>query len=180
MTQDKSKIWKKKTRIIGLELHIINSRGNKEKISNISRYFISSNLPVHRHKASLPQYGGYWSGQTVLYVPEHGSAQVNVMLHQSHPGVSGPALLVVVAHYVLVVGIWVLCEISLYQVSRFLCSESTQKHVERCYQNVRTYMAWLQMMIRFSIIYGSMVKLTHWSTIASTSWLDQLLLSRVC
>jgi hypothetical protein len=35
-------------------------------------------------------------------------SQVDVVLHQSHPGVSGPALLVVVAHNVLIVGVRVL------------------------------------------------------------------------
>lgn len=38
------------------------------------------------------------------------------MLHQSHPGVSGPALLVVVAHNVLIVGVRVLRQVPLDQV----------------------------------------------------------------
>lgn len=71
-------------------------------------------LPVHRHEASLPQYGGHRSGQSVLYVPEDGPAQVNVVLHQSHPGVTWPALLVVVADDVLVVGVRVFGQVPLY------------------------------------------------------------------
>jgi hypothetical protein len=39
------------------------------------------------------------------------------MLHQSHAGVPRPALLIVVAHNVLIVGVRVLCEVALNQVS---------------------------------------------------------------
>lgn len=42
------------------------------------------------------------------------------MLHQSHASITGPALLVVVTHNVLIVRVWVLCEIPLYQVPGFI------------------------------------------------------------
>ena len=45
------------------------------------------------------------------------------MLHQSHAGVTGPAFLVVVAHDVLVVGVRVLCQVSLDQISGRVCGE---------------------------------------------------------
>lgn len=42
--------------------------------------------------------------------------QVNIMLHQPHPSIPGPALLIVVAYDVLVVGIGVLRKIALDQI----------------------------------------------------------------
>lgn len=46
------------------------------------------------------------------------------MLHQPHSGVTGPAFLVVVADYVLIVGIRVLGQISLDQITGFFCGKS--------------------------------------------------------
>ena len=70
-------------------------------------------LAVHRHKGMviavgdvLPLQSGYGAGQPVLDVPEHSSAEVDVVLHQPHPAVPGPAPLVVVPHNVLVVRVW--------------------------------------------------------------------------
>ena len=51
------------------------------------------------------------------------NSQVDVMLHESHAWVSGPALLVVVAHDVLVVGVRMLCQVALDQVPCFFCWE---------------------------------------------------------
>lgn len=45
------------------------------------------------------------------------------MLHKSHAGVTGPALLVVVPHYVFIVGVRMLRQISLNQVSGFISRE---------------------------------------------------------
>ena len=59
----------------------------------------------------------------VLDVPEHGPAQVDVVLHESHAGVPRPALLVVVANDVLVVGVGVLREVALDQVPGLLRRE---------------------------------------------------------
>ncbi len=39
--------------------------------------------------------------------------QVDIMLHEPHPGISWPALLIVVSYYVLVVGVRVLGQVSL-------------------------------------------------------------------
>ena len=52
------------------------------------------------------------------------------MLHQPHAGVARPALLVVVAHDILVVGVGVLSQIALDQVARLLRREpnGTQKY----------------------------------------------------
>lgn len=47
--------------------------------------------------------------------------QVDIMFHEAHPSIPGPALLVVVAYDVLVVGIWVLCQVALNQVSCLIC-----------------------------------------------------------
>ena len=43
------------------------------------------------------------------------------MFHEAHPSIPGPALLVVVAYNVLVVGIWMLCQVPLNQVSCLIC-----------------------------------------------------------
>ena len=52
------------------------------------------------------------------------------MLHQPHAGVARPALLVVVAHDVLVVGIRVLGQVSLNQVPSFVCRESVKQQAQ--------------------------------------------------
>lgn len=49
------------------------------------------------------------------------------MLHEPHAGVPGPALLVVVAHDVLVVGVRVFREVALDEVTSFFASESVRK-----------------------------------------------------
>lgn len=46
------------------------------------------------------------------------------MLHQPHPGITRPALLIVVTHNVLVVGVRVLCQIPLNQVPGLISRES--------------------------------------------------------
>ena len=61
--------------------------------------------------------------------------QVDIMLHESHPGISGPAFLVVVAHDVLVVGVRVFRQVALDQVTCLLCREpKLEKH-----QHARRY-----------------------------------------
>ena len=52
-----------------------------------------------------------------LDVPEDGSAQVHVVLHQTHARIPGPTLLVVVAHNVLVVRVRMLGQIALDEVA---------------------------------------------------------------
>lgn len=56
--------------------------------------------------------------------------QIDIMLHQPHAGVARPALLVVVAHDVLVVGIRVLGQVSLNQVPSFVCRESVKQQAQ--------------------------------------------------
>lgn len=53
------------------------------------------------------------------------NSQVNIMLHQSHAGITGPALFVVVTHNVFIVRVWVLCEIPLYQVPGLISRKPT-------------------------------------------------------
>ena len=63
-------------------------------------------------------------GESVLHVPEDCSTQVDIVLHEPHSSISGPALLVVVPHNVLVVGIRVLCEVALNQILGLLSCEA--------------------------------------------------------
>ncbi len=63
-------------------------------------------------------------GESVLHVPEDCSTQVDVVLHEPHASISGPALLVVVPHNVLVVGIRMLCEVALDQILGLLSCEA--------------------------------------------------------
>ena len=48
-------------------------------------------------------------------------SQVDVVLHQPHASIAGPALLVVVAHDVLVVGVRMLRQVPLDQISGLVC-----------------------------------------------------------
>lgn len=50
------------------------------------------------------------------------------MLHQSHPGISGPTLLIVVTDNVLIVGIRVLSEIALNEVPSLISREPDKKN----------------------------------------------------
>lgn len=59
---------------------------------------------------------------TKMYI----NLQINIMLHKTHPRVSGPALLVVVADDVLVVGIGMLGEVALNQVASLFGGESEE------------------------------------------------------
>lgn len=45
------------------------------------------------------------------------------MLHEAHAGISGPALLVIIANDVFIVGVRVLCQVTLDQVPSFICCE---------------------------------------------------------
>ena len=48
------------------------------------------------------------------------------MLHEAHAGVSGPALLIIVANDIFVIGVRVLCQVTLDQVPSLICCEPTQ------------------------------------------------------
>lgn len=70
-------------------------------------------LAVDRHEAVLPLHRSDCSRQPVLDVPEDGAAQIHVMLHKAHAGITWPAFLVVVAHNVFVVRIGVFGQVTL-------------------------------------------------------------------
>lgn len=58
---------------------------------------------------------------------EKTSLQIDIMLHEPHSRISWPALLIVVPYYVLIIGIWMLCKVSLYEITSFICWKSTSK-----------------------------------------------------
>ena len=64
--------------------------------------------------------------QSIFDVPEDGSAQIDVVLHQPHPGVARPALLVVVADDVLVVRVRMFSQVTLDQIASLLGRESEE------------------------------------------------------
>jgi hypothetical protein len=68
-------------------------------------------------------YGRETPRQPILNLPERTPAQVHVMLHQPHPAVLRPALLVVVADDVLVVGVGVFGEVALDELTGFVLGE---------------------------------------------------------
>lgn len=63
------------------------------------------------------------SWQSVFDLPEDSSPKVDVVLHQPHPTIFGPAFPVVVANHVLIVGIRVFCEVSLDEFPSFVTGE---------------------------------------------------------
>ena len=81
-------------------------------------------LRVDTDEGAFPLDGRHRARQPVLYVPEDGAAQVDVVLHETHAGVARPALLVVVADDVLVVGIGVFREVALDEVARLFGREA--------------------------------------------------------
>mmetsp|Transcript_35305 Transcript_35305/g.88749 ORF Transcript_35305/g.88749 Transcript_35305/m.88749 type:complete len:781 (-) Transcript_35305:276-2618(-) len=81
-------------------------------------------LAVHRHEAVLPLHRGDGARQAVLDLPEHGAPQVHVVLHEPHAAVARPALLVVVANNVFVVGVGVLREVALDELLGLVVGEA--------------------------------------------------------
>ena len=65
--------------------------------------------------------------------------QIDVVLHESHARVSRPALLVVVAHDVLIVGIRMFCQVTLDQVTSLLSSEPRKAHAMCEYRIIVTH-----------------------------------------
>lgn len=55
--------------------------------------------------------------------------QVNIMLHQPHPSISGPTLLIVVAHNVLVVGIGVFSKVALDQIPGLISRKPEKRRI---------------------------------------------------
>ena len=80
-------------------------------------------LGIDADEGILPLDGGDGTGQSVLDVPENGTAEVDVVLHQTHASVARPAFLVVVADNVLVVGVGMLRQVALDQVASFFGRE---------------------------------------------------------
>mmetsp|Transcript_62206 Transcript_62206/g.196852 ORF Transcript_62206/g.196852 Transcript_62206/m.196852 type:complete len:623 (-) Transcript_62206:2053-3921(-) len=86
-------------------------------------------LGIDAHEAVLPLQGGHAARQAVLDVPMGGAAEVDVVLHESHARVPRPALLVVVPHDVLVVGVRVLGQVALDELAGIVLVEA-QHHVD--------------------------------------------------
>mmetsp|Transcript_4532 Transcript_4532/g.13244 ORF Transcript_4532/g.13244 Transcript_4532/m.13244 type:complete len:1314 (+) Transcript_4532:2393-6334(+) len=83
-------------------------------------------LGVDGDEGLVPLHRGHRPGQAVLDVPEDRAAEVDVVLHEPHARVPGPALAVVVAHHVLVVGVGVLREVALDEVLGLLRGEAEE------------------------------------------------------
>ena len=94
---------------------------------------------VDRDKAALPLDSCDRTRKTILDVPEDCPPEIHVVLHQPHASVSRPAFLVIVANNVLVVGVRVLCEVSLNQVTSLLGRKSEEDvyslHIARVESN---------------------------------------------
>mmetsp|Transcript_97181 Transcript_97181/g.274888 ORF Transcript_97181/g.274888 Transcript_97181/m.274888 type:complete len:549 (-) Transcript_97181:3378-5024(-) len=86
-------------------------------------------LRVNRGKGVVPHEVSDAPWQPVLHLPEDSPAQIHVVLHPAHAAVARPAHLVVVAHHVLIVGVWVLRQEALNEVARLLLRE-TEDHNE--------------------------------------------------
>mmetsp|Transcript_4453 Transcript_4453/g.3945 ORF Transcript_4453/g.3945 Transcript_4453/m.3945 type:complete len:530 (-) Transcript_4453:1161-2750(-) len=80
-------------------------------------------LAVDRHETVLPLDRSDGARQLVLDVPKDGAAQVHVVLHEAHASIARPALLVVVANHILVVGVGVLAEEALDEIFLLLMRE---------------------------------------------------------
>lgn len=83
-------------------------------------------LAVDRHERAFPFNRRHRARQPILDVPEDGSSQIHIVLHQSHSSITRPALLVVVANDVLIVRIGMLGEVALNEVSRFFRVEAEE------------------------------------------------------
>ena len=84
-------------------------------------------LAVDRNKAGLPLDSGDRAGKPILDVPEDGAAQIHVVFHEAHASIARPTLPVVVANNVLVVGVRVLRQVALDQVSCLLCRKAKEE-----------------------------------------------------
>ena len=61
--------------------------------------------------------GGNTSWESVLNFPKHCTSKVDVMFHQSHSAILGPAFLVIVPNHIFIVWIWVLGQKPLHKFS---------------------------------------------------------------
>mmetsp|Transcript_29770 Transcript_29770/g.62395 ORF Transcript_29770/g.62395 Transcript_29770/m.62395 type:complete len:277 (-) Transcript_29770:3144-3974(-) len=83
-------------------------------------------LAVHGNKAVLPLDGCYRARKLILDVPEDRTAEVDIMLHETHPRIARPAFLVVVTNHVLIVWIRVLAEETLDEILLLIVSKAEQ------------------------------------------------------
>ncbi len=79
-----------------------------------------------RWKGVIPLNRGDRARQSILQVPEHRTTKIDIVSHQSHSGISRPALLVSVADDILKVRIWLLGQESLDQILRLFSTESEE------------------------------------------------------
>ena len=82
---------------------------------------------IHRHETVFPQNSGDGTRQAVLDVPEHSTAKVDIVFHEPHASITRPTFLVIITHYVLIVRVRMLSEVTLNEISSFLGSEPTGK-----------------------------------------------------
>ena len=76
---------------------------------------------VNRHKTFIPVECCHRSWQAVLYVPEHSTPKIDVVFHEPHTCIPWPAFPVVVAHDVFVIWVRVFCQVTLDQITGFIC-----------------------------------------------------------
>ena len=76
---------------------------------------------VNRHKTFIPVECCHRSWQAILYVPEHSTPKIDVVFHEPHTCIPWPAFPVVVAHDVFVIWVRVFCQVTLDQITGFIC-----------------------------------------------------------
>ena len=76
---------------------------------------------VNRHKTFIPVECCHRSWQAVLYVPEHSTPKIDVVFHEPHTCIPWPAFPVVVAHDVFVIWVRVFRQVTLDQITGFIC-----------------------------------------------------------
>ena len=54
-------------------------------------------------------------------------SQVHVVFHQSHSSVTRPTLPIIITHYVLIIGVRVLRQVALDEVTSFLCGKPVER-----------------------------------------------------
>lgn len=69
---------------------------------------------------------GDTSRKSIFNLPKNTSAQIDIMLHKSHPTIFRPAFAIIVANNIFIIGIWILSQISLNQFSGFITGELEQ------------------------------------------------------
>jgi hypothetical protein len=86
-------------------------------------------LRVYTHEGVVPLNSGESPRKSIFDFPKRSSSQVDIVLHQPHPAISWPAFLIIIADNVFIVGVRVLGQKSLDQVSRLVLIKS-KDHVD--------------------------------------------------